>query len=275
MSDNAISGHYQSGNLEQRLSAALLQDGVDPMRPTIKDLTPYDQFHGRGLEATNELTSKLEINAGDQLLDVGSGIGGPARYFADRFKCIVTGIDLTEEFCSVARELTKRVGLQDDVTFHVGNALQMPFADASFAGAYSMNVSMNIADKTGLYREIHRVLQPGGWLALSELAKGPGEEMTYPTPWAATAASSFLATPADTRSNLEECGFTIESFEDASEKVIEYGKRARRMVEQGQKPPHRAVQLIHGEGATEAMKNTSRGVAEARIVPIEVICRKI
>ncbi|MEM7747368.1 MAG: hypothetical protein AAF346_03890, partial [Pseudomonadota bacterium] len=97
----------------------------------------------------------------------------------------------------------------------------------------------------------------------------------YPTPWAATAASSFLATPADTRSNLEECGFTIESFEDASEKVIEYGKRARQMVEQGQKPPHRAVQLIHGEGATEAMKNTSRGVAEARIVPIEVICRKI
>ncbi|MEM9359346.1 MAG: class I SAM-dependent methyltransferase [Pseudomonadota bacterium] len=275
MNDNAISGHYHSGNLEQRLSAALTQDGVDPIKPTIKDLTPYDQFHGRGLEATNELASKLDIKPDDHLLDVGSGIGGPARYFANQFKCKVTGIDLTEEFCSVAEELTRRVGLQDDVAFHVGNALQMPFADASFDGAYSMNVSMNIADKTGLYREIHRVLRPGGWLALSELARGPGEEMIYPTPWAATAAASFLATPEETRDNLEACGFTVESFEDASEKVIEYGKRARQMVEQGQKPPHRAVQLIHGEGAAEAMKNTSRGVAEARIIPIEVVCRKI
>ena len=274
MNDKVIASHYQSGDLEQRLSAALRQDGADPLQPTIPELTPYDQFHGRGVEATDELASKLDIQADHHLLDVGSGIGGPARYLADRFSCKVTGIDLTEEFCRLAQDLTKRVGLQDKVEFYIGDALHMPFADASFDGAYSMNVSMNIADKSALYREINRVLRPGGWLALSELAKGPGEDMTYPTPWAATAASSFLATPTDTRQNLEQCGFTIESFEDASEKVIAYGKKARQLVDQGQKPPHRAVQLIHGEGAPEAMKNTSRGVAENRINPIEVICRK-
>lgn len=274
MTEKAISNHYKSGDLEQRLSAALQQDGVDPRQPTVDDLAPYDQFHGRGLESTEELAAKLDISPGDHLLDVGSGIGGPARYFANRFGCKVTGIDLTQEFCDLAQDLTGRVGLQDTVAFHIGDALNMPFKSASFDGAYSMNVSMNIADKPALYREIHRVLRPGGWLALSELAKGPGAEMVYPTPWAATAASSFLATPEDTRQNLADCGFAVESFEETADKVIEFGKRSREFVEQGHKPPHRAVQLIHGEAAPEAMKNTSRGIAEGRIVPIEVICRK-
>ncbi len=274
MNKQGIAGHYESGDLQERLDAALREDGVDPFHPTVQELTPYDQFHGRGVEATKELASRLDISPADHLLDIGSGIGGPARFFADRFKCKVTGIDLTEEFCQVARNLTDRVGLRDNVTFHQGDALHQPFADAKFDGAYSMNVSMNIADKSALYKEIHRVLRPGGWLALSELAQGPGGEMSYPTPWAETAASSFLATPDETRQRLEECGFTIASFEDTAEQVISFGQKSRQMVEQGEKSPHRAVQIIHGSNAAIAMKNTSRGVIERRIIPIEVICRK-
>ena len=275
MSDQKISSYYISGELEHRLTEALRQDGVDPLQPTVLELAPYDQFHNRGLEATEELASMLDITSGDHLLDVGSGIGGPARYFSDRFKCRVTGIDLTAEFCDVARSMTERVGLQDAVEFHHGNALNMPFADATFDGAYSMNVSMNIADKGALYSEISRVLRPGAWLGLSELAKGPGEEMLYPTPWALTAETSFLVTPEETRSKLQECGFEIVSFQDATDRVIEFGRRSRQLVEQGHKRPHRAVQLIHGANAPEAMQNTSRGVSEARAVPIEVICRKM
>lgn len=269
-----VTGHYSRGDLLERLNAALREDGADPAHPTFEALAPYDQFHGRGLEATEEIAGLLGIAPADHLLDVGCGIGGPARYFARRFGCRVTGIDLTAEFCDVARHLTRLLGLEQRVAIEQGDALAMPFADAGFDGAYSMNVSMNIADKPALYREIRRVLKPGGWLMLSELAKGPGPALDYPTPWARTAETSFLATPQDTRRGLEEAGFSVLELRQTAEQVKAYGARSREMVARGGKPPHRAVMLIHGGIAREAMANSARGVAESRVVPIEVLCRK-
>jgi len=273
-SDLDISSHYSRGDLLDRLKRALATDGVDPAHWSIEALAPYDQFHSRGLEATVEIADRLAIAAGDHILDIGSGIGGPARYFANRFGCAVTGVDLTPEFCAVARALTLALGLAGRVRFEVGNALAMPFPDGSFDGAYSMNVSMNIADKTSLYREIHRALKPGGWLLLSEIAKGPAGELDFPTPWAASASTSFLSTPEETRNGLVAAGFDIVHLHSTLEKALAYGARSRAMVERGEKPPHRAVQLIHGDIATEAMTNVARGLAESRIVPIEVLARK-
>jgi SAM-dependent methyltransferase len=166
------------------------------------------------------------------------------------------------------------LGLHGKVKFELGNALAMPFADGTFDGAYSMNVSMNIADKAAFYCEIRRVLKPGGWLMLSELAQGPGGQVDYPTPWAASAATSFLATPEQTRAGLEAAGFEIESFRDAAAEMRAYAIRVRAMLDRGEKHPHRAVQLMHGDIAVVAMKNTSKGGAEGRIVPIEVLCRR-
>ena len=273
-SDANIAEHYSSGDLLQRLEAALASDGVDPAHPTLEALAPYDQFHGRGLEATEEIAALLSAGPADHLLDVGSGIGGPARHMAKRFGCRVTGIDLTAEFCEVARHLTRVLGMESKVSFELGDALAMPFANAAFDGAYSMNVSMNIADKGALYREIHRVLKPGGWLMLSELAQGPGAPMDYPTPWAATAEASFLTTPEETRRGLEAAGFEVVQSRDTAEAVKAYGARSRAIVEAGGKPPHRAVQLIHGGIAAVAMRNSSRGSAEGRIIPVEILCRK-
>src|SRR6185295_17473529 len=108
-----VAGHYSSGDLLERLNAALAEDGADPARPTFESLAPYDQFHGRGLEATEEAAGVVRVAAADRLLDVGSGIGGPARYMARRFGCHVTGIDLTAEFCDVARHLTRLLGFED------------------------------------------------------------------------------------------------------------------------------------------------------------------
>ena len=275
MSDEReITAHYGDGGLLARLNDALRADGADPARPTPEALAPYDQFHGRGLEATEEVAGLMQAGPAAHLLDVGSGIGGPARYFARRFGCRVTGIDLTEEFCDVATHLTRLTGLQQQVRFETADALAMPFADASFDGAYSMNVSMNIADKPRLYREIRRVLKPGGWLLLSELARGEGPELDYPTPWAASAATSFLSTPDATWRGLTDAGFEVVLMRSTREEALAFGARSRAAVERGEKPPHRAVMLIHADGAKAAMANTARGLAEDRIVPIEVFCRK-
>jgi len=272
--ESGVSAHYSRGELRERLRAALVEDGADPRRPSLAALAPYDQFHGRGLEATVEIADALAIRAADHVLDVGSGIGGPARYFAARFGCRVTGIDLTAEFCEVARELTRVTGLDVNVGFVDGDALAMPFADASFDGAYSMNVSMNIADKPALYREIHRVVKPGGWLMLSEIARGAGADPDFPVPWAASSETSFLATPEATRGGLVAAGFDVVQLRSTREQALASIARARAMADRGEKPPHRAVALIHGHIARTVMANTARALADGRLDPIEVLATR-
>lgn len=269
-----IASHYSRGTLMERLRAALAAEDIDPDRPTIESLGAFDHFHGRGVEATEELANLLSISAQDHILDIGSGIGGPARYLARRFGCRITGIDLTPEFCEVARLLTRATGLDDRVAFDQGDALRMQFADQSFDGAYSMNVSMNIADKPALYREIHRVLRGGAWLVLSEIARGSGSEPDYPTPWVKTRETSFLSTPAQTHQALEATGFEIIRLRETIREALDFNVRSRAMVERGEKPPHRAVWLIHGDLSAEMAANTGRGLAEARLLPIEIMCRK-
>jgi len=271
--DQRISGHYSSGKLMERLRAALAAEGIDPDRPTVEQLAPFDHFHGRGLEATQQAANLVSPSEADHILDVGSGIGGPARYFATRFGCRVTGIDLTAEFCEIARVLTRTLGLADRIAFEQGNALAMPFPDASFDGAYSMNVSMNIADKAGLFGEIRRVLKSGGWFVLAEIAQGPAGAPAYPTPWARTAETSFLATPDETHAALAAAGFTIAQSRDTIAEAAAFTARSRALIARGEKPPFHAVYLIHGDLAREMAANGARDLAAGKTIPLEILCR--
>jgi ubiquinone/menaquinone biosynthesis C-methylase UbiE len=269
-----ITSHYARDDLLERLRASLVDDGVDADHPTIEALAHYDHFHSRGLEATTEIADRLEIAPAHHLLDIGSGLGGPARYFARRFACRVTGIDLTEAFCEVARRLTRLLALEDQVDFVHGNALAMPFGEARYDGAFSMNVSMNIKDKDRLYREVARVLKPGAWLVFSELLRGAGPEPEYPTPWARSAETSFLSTLEDTQHALTQAGFELTESRITLEENLAFGARSRAEVARGEKPPHRAVQLVHPEIARAAAANTARGMADGRLVPVELFARK-
>jgi ubiquinone/menaquinone biosynthesis C-methylase UbiE len=269
-----ITAHYTRVDLLARLDAMLRDDGVDPERPTLADLTPYDQFHTRGIDATVELGALLAPPPGARMLDVGSGLGGPARWLATTFACHVTGIDLTPEFVAVARTLSRRLGLDDRVAFETADALDLPFADGTFDGAYSMNVSMNIADKDAFYRSIGRVLKPGAPLVLAEIAHGSTGTPGFPTPWAESAAASFLATPEATRDGLVAAGFDVIRCEETREQALAAAAKARAIVEAGGKPPHRAVILVHGDVAPAAMANAARGFRDGAFVPIEVLARR-
>ena len=118
------------------------------------------------------------------MLDVGGGLGAPARLLAHEHGCRVTVLDLTEAYCRAGERLTAWTGLGDRVRFRHGDALALPFEDGSFDVAWLQHSSMNVADKGRLYAELRRVLRPGGWLALSEVVAGSGEAPHFPALWA-------------------------------------------------------------------------------------------
>src|SRR5262245_45339007 len=167
-----VAKHYGRPGLADVILAALKAAGKDIDHLTPDDLAPVDEFHTRGRAATIDLARFLSLNGSERVLDVGSGIGGPSRYLAKTFGCRVVGLDLVPEFCRVATMLAERTGLSDKVEYRQGNALTMPFEDLSFDVVWSQNVAMNIADRHQLYREIYRVLKPGGRYAFSVVVAG-------------------------------------------------------------------------------------------------------
>lgn len=271
--ESQVEAHYAQSTLGERLLEALRLAGKDVDRLTVADLAPIDHFHGRGLEATEQLAARLPIRPGDHLLDIGSGIGGPARWYAERFGCRVTGIDLTAEFCAAATLLTEKVGLADRVSFRQGSAVDLPFADGAFDGAISLNVLMNIEDKPRFFREAFRVLRPGGFLATTEAVSGPGGAPLFPAPWATRAETSFLASAEESRRHAEAAGFVVESVTDTTDAAIDFADRARRRLrEHG--PPALGTHLVMGAEAVDKARNASRNVAERRTIPIETILRR-
>ncbi|MDA0240399.1 MAG: class I SAM-dependent methyltransferase, partial [Proteobacteria bacterium] len=212
----SIAAHYGADDILERILAALVAAGADPDHPTQEQLALFDHMHGRGYIATREHVEQAGITVGMTVLDVGCGIGGPARYMAAVLGCTVSGIDLTPEYVEVGRELTRRCGLQDQVDLVQGNALDLPYDDNSFDHVYCHNVTMNIEDKAGLAAEIARVLKPGGQFSCAEVAQGPGGAPYFPLPWARDPADSFLVTPEAMKAALEAGGLrVIEQSEGA------------------------------------------------------------
>ena len=272
MSDG-VTAHYQSDGIADRVLTAVRATLAPGAAITVAAIGGADHLHGRGLEATKELAAMLDPQPGDHVLDIGSGVGGPARWIAATFGCRVTGIDLTEAFCVAAEQLNIATGMSDRVTIVNGSALDLPFADASFERAYSHNVIMNIADKPAFYAEAHRVLKPGGTLALMNLLAGPTGSPHYPTPWAASAATSFLASFDETRAQLFAAGFEIMRLADVTERVRGARQAHAARLAAGTAPPIGA-HLIMGMRTRDFQLNVARSEEEGSIRSMEALVRK-
>src|SRR5947207_1021926 len=216
MDTQAVSAYWGRNHLGQAILDALAATGKDLDALTIDDLAPFDQFHGGGKLATERLARLASFAPGTPVLDVGGGLGGPARTLAVQFGCRVTVIDLTESYVRAAEMLTERLGLADRVTHQVGNALELPFEDGSFDAVWTQNSGMNIADKERLYAGFHRVLRPGGRLAIQEPMAGPVQPVIFPVMWARDASSSFLRTPQEMRTLIEATGFRVRAWDDVT-----------------------------------------------------------
>jgi sarcosine/dimethylglycine N-methyltransferase len=204
-----VQRYYGDRPVLQRIEDALRAAGVDPERPSHRDLWPFDQLHSRGIAATREHAERARIQAEMYVLDIGCGLGGASRYLATECGCRVAGIDLTPNFVEAARILTARCGLADRVEIRQANALALPFQDGTFDHVWSYAVTMNIGDKAGLGREVARVLKPGGRFSCNEIELGSREAPMFPLPWATDKTSSFLVRPAAMRAAFEEAGLSI------------------------------------------------------------------
>jgi ubiquinone/menaquinone biosynthesis C-methylase UbiE len=271
-----INAHYGRQGLGQIILEALKAAGKDPDHPTIDDLAPVDHLHVRGKGATLELARRAGLRGGEQVLDVGGGLGGPARTLADAFSCQVTVLDLTEEYCRVGEMLTARTGLSDRVTFRHGSALEIPFDDGTFDVVWTQHSTMNIADKDRLYSEIHRVLRPGGQLAMHEILAGPVQPILFPVPWAADASISFLRSAEDIRALLQRIGLMEIVWEDESQSSLTmFRERAAAAAAAGPTPlPPLGTHVSLGPGSVAASANVGRNLAEDRLAIVQAIYKR-
>lgn len=273
-SEAKVAGHYTRGGLEDTILQAVGRMGLDPDRLKAIDLAPADEFHVGGLDATRELATQMELEPGLRILDVGSGIGGPARYFAAEHQCKVTGVDLTEEFVQVARSLTQRTKLDHLVDFLQASALHLEFSPESFDRAYMIHVGMNIADKPSLFREARRVLKLGGKFAIFDILRAGDAPMTYPVPWASSEETSFVADKRSYREALEKAGFRVERERVRTAFAIEFTERAiARAAQNGQ--PALALHLLMGDLAPVMIKNVLAMMKQGVLEPVELYARAV
>src|SRR5688500_8324114 len=178
--DHAANQYWGRDGLGQASLDALAASGKDLDALTVDDTAPLDQFHGGGKAATERLARLADFAPGTHVLDVGGGLGGPARTLVAQFGCRVTLVDPTESYVQAGEMLTARMGLADRLTHRIGSALDLPFEDGMFDAIWTQNSGMNIADKERLYAELYRVLRDGGRLAIQEPMAGPVQPLIFP-----------------------------------------------------------------------------------------------
>lgn len=274
-SSNAVERHYErseSGRvLVERVEEALRAFGSGPL--TALDLAGFDQFHVRGLAATRELGDMLGIAKQDLVLDAGAGIGGPARFVAEQYGCRVIGVDLTPAFVEIARLLTERSGLADRVEFQVGNLLQLGFPDAAFDVVYTQHAVMNISDRDRAYRELRRVLKPGGRFGFYDVLAGDGAPpVRFPVPWAEGAETSALLTEEDTRRAYAAAGLELIEWKDLTEEARAWSDRLASAPSPAAGPLP-GLGVLMGPRFEEMLANVGRNLREGAIRLVMGACK--
>lgn len=272
--EQQVARHYTHGSLQQAIFDALKAMGKDLDRLAASDLSAADEFHLGWRAATTMLAKDLALARDTHVLDVGSGIGGPARFFAETHGCRVTGIDLTDEFVRVAGELTRRCGLAELVSFQQASALDLPFDAGAFDAATMIHVGMNIEDKAKLFETVRRVLKPGAPFGVYDVMRVGDGEIPYPTPWAQTSETSFVEPPETYRQRLTAAGFKIEREENRREFVLKLAGEMREKAASHGVPPLN-LQILLGPAARDRFANVMSTLDRGTIAPIQMIARAV
>jgi SAM-dependent methyltransferase len=263
-----VETYWSRDGLERAILDALAATGKDVNALTVDDLAPADHFHGGGKPATVRLARLAAPPPGSRVLDVGGGIGGPARTLAAEYGCHVTVVDLTESYVRTGQALTARLGLADRVTHRIGNALDLDVAAGGFDMVWTQNSGMNIADKERLYAGFARALRPGGLLAIQEPMAGPVQPVIFPVMWARDVSTSFLRPPAEMRALIEAAGFRARAWQDVTAETA--GPSTGAAV-----PAHAIPRIVMGDALDAIVAAGHRNRQERRIVAIQAVLERV
>lgn len=270
---SAISDHWGKGDVYAHILSALQKASKPLDSLTVEDLAPVDHFHARGFPATVELADQLPIKAGQHILDIGCGLGGPARYLAQRFGCKVSGVDITAPFVEAANKLTSLLKMDGQIAIELGDGHHLPYEAETFDGGYAQHVTMNVSDRDQFFTEAYRVLKPGAFFALTEHGLGPTGDPHYPLPWSEDGSGAYLLTAAETTAHLERAGFVNVLTEYTGEKYLAVYQRNMELAAQGILPPL-GTHILMGASALEKTRNAARNIEEHRTHPVQVLCHK-
>lgn len=271
---DAVEQHYSgSGSIVPAIADALRAAGRDLHGLSTADLAAVDEFHIRGKQATAEIGEALGVGPGDVVLDIGCGLGGPARALAELQGCHVVGVDLTPAFCEAATAMSEWTRLDSLTSFRVGDATALPIDAASFDAAVTIHAAMNIPDKPAMYREAHRVVRPGGTFVVYDVLQGEGGDVIYPVPWAREPSISHLATVDEMRSMLTTAGFELVAEHDSTERSLEWFRAMSTRIASGATPPVTFATFL-GDDFPEMARNQVANLADRRIRTVTFTCRR-
>lgn len=271
--EDDVAAHYDHPGLEALILDGLAALGQDPDNIDPDVLAAADQLHIGGTDATQSVAEGAGLHAGMRVLDVGCGIGGPARFLAHHLGVSVQGVDLTPESVRTAESLTRRSGLEGLVQFSVASALKLPFDDGTFDAATMLHVGMNIPDKAGAFREIHRVLKPAGIFALYDIMSMGAGTPQFPLPWASTPDSSFVEDRAGYLAALAAAGFRLEGERNRHGFAVEFLQRTQDKMSASDAPPL-GMHLHMGADAGLKIGNLAAGVRQGVLAPVELFGRR-
>ena len=261
-----IKDHWERKDLSEAIRSALIESGKDLNTLTLDDLALLDQFHGGGKGFTQRLAKLADLQPDMHILDVGGGLGGPARTLAVEFGCHVTVVDLTESYIHAGRMLTSLMRLEDHVTFQVGNALDLSFDDNSFDAVWTQNSGMNIADKERLYAGFHRLIRPNGLLVIQEPVSGPNQPAIFPTMWSRDGSNHYVRKPEQLQATIEAAGFQLIHWDDVTHVKDTSSVR----------PTHSIQKLVMGEELlAEITRASKRNEDEERMGMVQAVFRRI
>jgi ubiquinone/menaquinone biosynthesis C-methylase UbiE len=265
----SVRRHYSRQDTEAA-ARALLEDGSRDAL-TSSALSSFDQLHARGFDATVEMAEALSISCDDLIIDLGAGLGGPARYLANRYNCTVVGVDLTPSFVRAASTLANSLLLGGHVSFVCGSALELSFPDQAFDIVWTQHAVMNIANRPRFYKEARRVLRAGGKFACYDVLEGGSGPVHFPVPWAREPETSFLMSPDAMQSLLSELGFRQISWIDKSSACAAWYERLASGGGAGESASRPATHLSVGADFRQLAAGMAGNIADGRAIIVQAV----